>query len=63
MREAHADQVLQFVRNAGDRDNSDVVIVAGDLNSSPNTPVYNKFSEYWLSLLGASLVRMALFRG
>ena len=31
VREAHADQVLQFARNAGSRDNSDVVIIAGDL--------------------------------
>ena len=46
VREAHADQILQFARNAGDRDNSDVVIIAGDLNSSPNTPAYNRFSDY-----------------
>ena len=46
VREAQADQVLQFAQNACIRDDTDVVIIAGDFNSSPNSPVYNRFSGY-----------------
>ena len=44
IREKQATQALEFSNNyAGSRD-SDVIIIAGDLNSTPESPVYNLFA-------------------
>lgn len=41
LREKQADDVIKLI--ADHKTKSDVVIVAGDLNSTPGSPVYNKF--------------------
>ena len=37
--------MLEFADNFSGTHSSDLIIVGGDLNSSPGTPVYNKFSQ------------------
>ena len=41
IREKQAAQVLQFASNYASSYSTDMIIIAGDYNSSPNTPVYN----------------------
>merc|ERR1711976_928844 len=41
IREKQTTQVLQFASNYASSYSTDMIIIAGDYNSSPNTPVYN----------------------
>ena len=45
IRENQAVQVLEFADNFSGSFGTDLIIVGGDLNSSPDTPVYNAFSQ------------------
>ena len=45
IREKEAAQVLNFADNYSASYGTDLIVIAGDLNSSPGTPVYNKFSQ------------------
>ena len=60
-REKQAKQVLDFASNFAISQNSDVALLVGDMNSSPNSPVYNMitgegFSDALSSIVGASAV-------
>ena len=45
IREKEAVQLLEFADNYSGTHGTDLVIIAGDLNSNPGTPVYNLFSQ------------------
>ena len=60
-REAQAQQVLDFSRNFGLSQSADVSFLVGDMNSSPNSPVYNKitaegFSDALATIVGDNAV-------
>ena len=60
-REKQAKQVLDFAGNFAISQNSDVALLVGDMNSSPNSPVYNMvtgegFSDALSSIVGVSAV-------